>query len=202
MVDYTVCITDEDVIAAIDVLLNAEYILLDCEGRDLGNAGGALSLIQLGTPGAEKIFLIDVLVVPHHSLQRLFNKVLACEKPRKVLWDGRMDDAELYFGYSCALEGVLDLQLVDILSRSLRGENNDRRISRMARSVFPMKELKKLQLEGVHGLGSMDGAAREHGVAGMPPKDGAYQTAHSQSAANVHSHLTLFHKPHAHLQRT
>ena len=62
MSEYTLCMTDADVEDAVNLLSTASHIFLDCEGRDLGNVGGALSLIQLGTPGASRIFLGAQLV--------------------------------------------------------------------------------------------------------------------------------------------
>lgn len=175
-VEYTLCTTDEHVLKATSVLASSKYVFLDCEGRDLGNKEGALSLIQLGAPNAHSldIFLFDVLSLSHLALQRLFNTILASDSVRKIVWDGRMDDTELYFGHSCALQNVLDLQLVDILSRcmSIRTNNMRPHVRRLERRDFPVWEVAKLQLEGVYALNSMDSAAREHRIVDMPLKDG------------------------------
>ncbi|EJD01980.1 uncharacterized protein FOMMEDRAFT_157145 [Fomitiporia mediterranea MF3/22] len=159
---YTICTTEESVSKAVEVLADAEYIILDCEGRDLGSASGALSLISLGTPHASDIFLFDILLLPHHALQILFNAVLsltpAARAKTKVVWDGRMDYSELFFSYTCPIENVLDLQLADILSRAKRGQNDKQRLDRLSRRAFPRSEIRKLQLEEVHALNGMDGA--------------------------------------------
>ncbi|KAH8112410.1 ribonuclease H-like domain-containing protein [Phellopilus nigrolimitatus] len=157
---FMLCTTNESVEEAVPILSNAEYLILDCEGRDLGCANGALALLSIGTPHASHIYLFDVLALPHRSLQILFNAVLshtaAARGKTKVVWDGRMDYVELFYSYSCPIENVLDLQLVDVLSRKGRGESDYVRMRRMGRRSFPLSEVKKLQVEEVYVLNSMD----------------------------------------------
>lgn len=173
---YSLCTTAESVSSAVTALLDAEYVFLDCEGRNLGCADGALSLISIGSPHAAEVYLFDVLSLPRDALQLLFNSLLSltstARAKTKVVWDGRMDYAELFFSYGCPIENVLDLQLIDILSRTYRGESERNRLCRFLRKDFPMPEVRKLQLEDVHVLNGMDGAIREHKVTGVEMKNG------------------------------
>ncbi|KAH8112377.1 hypothetical protein DFH11DRAFT_1744979 [Phellopilus nigrolimitatus] len=130
---FMLCTTNESVEEAVPILSNAEYLILDCEGRDLGFCSTLCSLT--------------------------------------LLRHGRMDYVELFYSYSCPIENVLDLQLVDVLSRKGRGESDYVRMRRMGRRSFPLSEVKKLQVEEVYVLNSMDGAVREHGIEGIQLKD-------------------------------
>ncbi|KAL5514914.1 hypothetical protein ACEPAG_2230 [Sanghuangporus baumii] len=173
---FTLCTTAESVSLALEKLLDAEYVFLDCEGRDLGCAPGALSLISIGSPHAAEVYLFDVLTLPRDSLQLLFNSIFSlapsARAKTKVVWDGRMDYVELFYSYSCPIENVLDLQLVDIISRDKRGETEHKRLCRFVRKTFPMFEVRKLQLEEVCVLNGMDGAMREHKIDGVEMKNG------------------------------
>lgn len=166
---YTLCDTPEAASAAIAQLSSAALLFLDCEGRSIGSANGALSLIQVGAPNFRSAYLFDALVLPRQSLQPLL-ELLAAENPKKVVWDGRMDYVELLHGTDTRLAGVLDLQLVDVASRALRGETDYRRLGRLGRLDFPVSEVQKLQHEGLNGLSSLDSALRDHNVGGVAPK--------------------------------
>ena len=173
--------TPEGAQAAYAVLRGCSYIFLDCEGRDLGTKTGALGLLQLGTPDAARIFLIDVpALVGDASLVQIFS-LLKDKNLVKVVWDGRMDDSELLFGHQVKMAGVLDLQIVDIVSRRERAGNRERayehdRMRRMIRKELLLAAIKKLQTEGLHVLNSMDRAIMEHGLEGVPKKDGEQVT--------------------------
>ncbi|OCB88709.1 hypothetical protein A7U60_g4184 [Sanghuangporus baumii] len=175
---FTLCTTAESISLALEKLLDAEYVFLDCEGRDLGCAPGALSLISIGTPHAAEVYLFDVLALPQDSLQLLFNSILSltpsARAKTKVVWDGRMDYVELFYSHSCPIENVLDLQLIDVLSRAKRGETEHRRLCRFVRRTFPMSEVRKLQLEEVYVLNGMDDAMREHKIDGVEMKNGKF----------------------------
>lgn len=166
---YTLCDTADSASAAIASLSSASILFLDCEGRDLGTDIGALSLIQVGAPDVPSIYLFDALLLPSHSLQPLLT-LLASKEPMKVVWDGRMDYVELLFSLGTRLAGVLDLQVADVASRARRGESDFRRMGRLGRWDFPISQVKKLQLEGINTLNSLDSALREHGVSGVAPK--------------------------------
>ena len=58
---YTLCTTPAAVTDAVAVLLLSEYLVLDCEGKDIGRTDGLLSIICIGTARAEHIFAFDTL---------------------------------------------------------------------------------------------------------------------------------------------
>ncbi|KAL5498053.1 hypothetical protein ACEPAH_2984 [Sanghuangporus vaninii] len=186
---FTLCTTAESLSLALEKLLDAEYVFLDCEGRDLGCAPGALSLISIGTPHAAEVYLFDVLTLPRDSLQLLFNSILSltpsARAKTKVVWDGRMDYVELFYGHSCPIENVLDLQLIDMISRAQRGETEHKRLCRFVRRSFPMSEVRKLQLEEVYVLNGMDGAMREHKIDGAEMKNASVKKLHSDNLSGI-----------------
>ena len=85
-------------------------IFLDCEGRDLGREGGKLGLVQLGVE--RKVYLVDVIAYPA-SLDTL-KGILENPKLDKIVWDGRSDWCELWFGHGIAMGPLIDLQLVRV----------------------------------------------------------------------------------------
>jgi ribonuclease D len=91
-------------------------IFLDCEGRDLGRIGGKLGLVQLGLE--EEVYLIDVISYPESLV--ILKGVLENPKFEKVVWDGRSDYCELWFGHGIAMGPLIDLQLVRVYE-SCRG---------------------------------------------------------------------------------
>ena len=124
------------------------------------------------------MFIFDILSLPPEALQLLFSEVLdtvgsdSTKRKIKVVWDGRMDYSELFFGHNYSLDHTLDLQLIDVSTRALRGESDNSRLQRICRPFFPLSKVMKLQLEGVHALNPMDSALREHHVFSAPPKSG------------------------------
>ena len=65
------------------------------------------------------IYLIDVASIPLKHLRPVFD-LLASSDVTKVVWDGRMDYSALYHDYGVRMRNVIDLQIVDILSRDSR----------------------------------------------------------------------------------
>jgi hypothetical protein len=88
-------------------------MLLDFQGRGVGNIGGDLSLLQIGLPS--KTFMVDAVALDD-DLGRLA-PFLQSRNIRKVVWDGRSGYAELWHRYAIRLENVLDLQLVYLHDR-------------------------------------------------------------------------------------
>lgn len=181
---YTLCTTLDNVKLAAQELANSEYIILDCEGLELGTEIGALSLLCLSGPEAATVYIFDVLSLPKEALQLLFSDVLGTvgsddtKQKIKVVWDGRMDFSELFFNHKYELSPTLDLQLVDILSREIRREGDHSRLQRICRRDFPWSIVSKLQLEGVHRLTSLDRALYEHSVLSVPPKNDVVKRMH------------------------
>lgn len=175
----TLCIDTAVASKAISIIQRDWFSLfIDCEGRDLGSAGGKLSLLSVGTPRDKQIYVFDVLNLSSQTLQPLFN-ILAGTNVLKIVWSGRMDFSELFFGHGVELRNVLDLQIVDVSSRSLRYPNPFLRVARLSTGGVKPSQIKKLQHQDIYDLCGMDQALREHGItAGMQiPKSGLYHFA-------------------------
>ncbi|KAI0049360.1 hypothetical protein FA95DRAFT_1538429 [Auriscalpium vulgare] len=121
--------------------------MLDCEGREIGTADGALSLLSLGSPpvDSQSVFVIDVPAIrafppAMQAIAFLLRNPLIV----KVVWDGRMDAIELSDVFGVGLGPVLDLQIVEVLSRETRfGETDRDRVQRLARGQFGYRALKE-----------------------------------------------------------
>ena len=147
-------------------------LVLDCEGHNLGVSSGTLSVIVLrsATPDA-RTYLIDVPHLSPASLQPVLD-LLRAPAIRKVVFDGRMDFSALHHhALRAELRNVLDLQLVDVMSRFARGETGETQRRRL-RSFLKTDELHtrpRLHAQ-VHRLSSLDGCIAEHAV--VPRKAG------------------------------
>lgn len=149
-------------------------IYLDCEGSDLGAIDGTLSLLSIGIPSphpnpdptsplSPRIYLFDTLSLPLPSLSHLL-ALLASPNTLKLVWDGRQDFSELFHRFNTPLTNVVDLQLVDIHSRSVRKETDIDRLRRISLKCHPMWQVGLLETDGIHGLVGLKRAPREHMV--------------------------------------
>jgi len=166
--DYILCADNHSLDEAIGALKSSPEVMMDCEGMDLGQQGGSLSLISLRTTGTEssKTYLIDVISLTNDELRPLFD-IIQSTSPRKVVFDGRMDFSELYHGRGITLHDVLDLQLVDVDSRRQRGEDEDEQLRRLSpylhrREIFGQRN----SYTKVHKLCGLEQCLREHKVIG------------------------------------
>lgn len=173
MLSYTLCDTWTSVEVASRALSKVDTIFLDCEGGNLGAEHGSLCILSLGAivpniSGQEEfsIFLIDAFSFGVHvseALEPIFS--LLSRQSSVVVFDGRMDASELYHGHGVRLTDVVDLQVVDIMSREKRQETLDQQLERLL-PVLPRWELtqNREQYLTVHKLNGLDGALREHGI--------------------------------------
>ena len=123
---YILCDDDASLLDAINAIQSSSEVIFDCEGQDLGQKGGSLSLISVRTLGSvpSKTYLFDVISLTDDTLRPLFD-IIQSAAVTKIVFDGRMDFSELYHERHITLQGVLDLQLVDVDSRRQRGEDED-----------------------------------------------------------------------------
>jgi hypothetical protein len=146
-------------------------LVLDCEGDNLGTSGGRLSLIILrGVSPDSQTYIIDVPQLTLTSLKPILD-LLRSPNIQKIVFDGRMDFSALYHELGVELQNVLDLQLVDIMSRYARGEGWETQRKRL-QSWLKTDELKtcpQLYFQ-VHRLSGLDGCIAEHAV--IPRKAG------------------------------
>jgi len=151
---YTLCTTPAAVTDAVAVLLLSEYLVLDCEGKDIGRTDGLLSIICIGTARAEHIFVFDTLSLTRSepAMAPLLD-LLKSERLCKIVWDGRQDFLEILDNYGVRLCGVLDLQLAEVTSRSaVRGEDDRKRLYRLSSGYLSFQLVKKTKkdLNDIH----------------------------------------------------
>ena len=135
-------------------------LVLDCEGHNLGAAGGTLSVLRSVTADA-RTYLTDVPHLAPIALQPVAD-LLRAPAIRKVAFDGRMHSSALYHHpLHAELRNVLDLQLVDVMSRFARGQTCATQQRRL-RSFLKTDELytRPRLYTQVHRMGSLDGALR------------------------------------------
>ncbi|KAI6112302.1 ribonuclease H-like domain-containing protein [Pisolithus croceorrhizus] len=139
-VDYVYCNDLLSVEYATHTLADSPVLIIDCEGRNIGALGGALSLICIGTERAEQIFVFDVPALKPFKLhlQPLF-RTLANSAVKKVMWDCRNDFLEIQSEYNVTMTGIVDLQLAEIRARTtVKKEGDFRRKWRFTRGSRPV----------------------------------------------------------------
>ncbi|KAI0031874.1 hypothetical protein K488DRAFT_29570, partial [Vararia minispora EC-137] len=153
---YELCSTRRQVLRALSILSNYPLVILDCEGKDLGHAGGALSLLCLGTPVAgptQHIFLFDMPALAPCPRARGALAAFLERGPLKVVWDGRMDAVEIHAALGIPLTRVLDLQVAEVVARgAVLGEQDEEREARLARHQFGWRfvEAHRTAMRGLH----------------------------------------------------
>ena len=153
---YELCTTRKHVHRALSILSVFPLVVLDCEGRSLGQADGALSLLCLGTPVAgdsQHVFLFDMQALAPCPRSRGAIAAFLERGPIKVCWDGRMDAIEIFHSFGIPLTGVLDLQVVEVVARqSVLGEKDREREGRLAKHKFGYRfvEEHRSRMGGLH----------------------------------------------------
>ena len=164
--DYILSTDGPSLAEAISAVQSASVLALDCEGKDLGVESGALSLISLQAlePETSRAYLIDAINLTKDQLIPIFD-IIQSSSVTKIVFDGRMDSSELYHGWNVSLRGVLDLQLADVESRRLRGEDEDDQLSRLSpylhrREIFGQPN----SYSTVHKLCGLEQCIEEHKI--------------------------------------
>jgi len=160
----SLCNTPQALHAAIRILVLSPYLLVDCEGRDIGTEGGALSIVSVGTHDASYVFLVDCLSLSPQDLAPLL-QLLASPAIQKVFWDGRLDAVELRRTLGVSICRPCDLQIVDITSRKARGDLNNRKWVHIP--WHPLHHVQHMDISGVHALTGLKSAPRVHGVTNL-----------------------------------
>ena len=155
---------------AIQKLLDAPFILIDGEGhfrQSFDKPAAGLSLLQFGTPDATDVYLFDMIALAspsESSVLQCLGSLLSNRRVLKVGWGGSEDLQLLEEAYGIKVEPYLDLQVVDIHSRIIRREGYDEQVKRLSSVNFPPREVRKLQIDGIHALSRLDEALQEHKV--------------------------------------
>lgn len=161
---YTVCATYSDVAAAVQELSRDPNLILDCEGRELGMPGGALSIIAIGNATASRIFLFDVLALSYKSEPSLAPLFALLRSPdvTKVVWDGRSDFLEIADTYGVPMGGVVDLQLAEVAQRARTIKPSQKK--KTWRHGHTTDYFKRIQTELDADPSALDGIFRLYGL--------------------------------------
>jgi len=153
--------TPAQVSSVLPELRASSFLFVDLEGRDLGCLTGALSIISIGTDkGATMLF--DAVRLDQAAIAPVL-ELLADEHIPKFMWDGRKDAVEIRRTFAgTELKAVIDLQLVDVLSRRVHGEGEEMRVRRLTRKGHSVNAVRQLPTKDVHGLISLKNALSEH----------------------------------------
>lgn len=164
-------------------LREAEYLILDCEGQNLGREDGILSLVCVGTPHGEKVYVFDAVTLRTVTADmKTFLDLLSDESVIKIMWDGRMDYLEILLTFGIPLAGVLDLQIAEVVSRSTaRGENDRDRLRRLQQGFFGFALVRSLSrhFDGLHLIMGMQKCLDMLGLGDQFQKDPVVQAMHS-----------------------
>ncbi|KAK7022043.1 hypothetical protein VNI00_017078 [Paramarasmius palmivorus] len=164
--DVIFCDDAETLREAIVELDTSGTLIIDCEGRDLGSLGGALSLISVRiTEPILRTYVFDVIRLGS-SLVPLWS-LLSSPGKRKVVFDGRQDHCAMWYGYGVILPNTIDLQLADIRSRETRGEGEAKQMQRLMRFFSPKSvnnPRQRHRYKELHLLQGLGGALIEHKV--------------------------------------
>ena len=165
---FVLCDTYSAVSQAVVELSSSSVLIVDCEGRNIGMPGGALSVIAVGDYEASRIFLFDVLALSdkYHPLLAPLLSLLRRPDITKLLWDGRADSFEIAETYGVQMGGVLDIQLVEVVQRGRRKSKGWRQNHTADYFKRLKAELDPAALEGIHRLFGLDHCAGLYGVVG------------------------------------
>ena len=171
------CNTIQSAHDAVKTLKRSARVVLACEGESLGEETGRLSIISVATHDAKSIFLFDVRSLDSAGIQPLV-EFLSSDQVPKIMWDGRREAIELRREFGTEIGRPWDLQLVDITSRKLRGDANERKD--IKKQWHPLAAVAHMDLEGVHALTSINNVLKAHNI---EPTSGEYCIAKSVSVA-------------------
>ncbi|TFK80694.1 hypothetical protein K466DRAFT_503440 [Polyporus arcularius HHB13444] len=148
----TLCTTYDAAAHAASQLSSHSILILYCQGRELGLPDGELSIVALSDAAASHVFLFDVLALSdkyNPTLSPLFS-LLHRRDITKIVWDCRTYLLELADTYGVLLQGVIDLQLLEVSTRgnnekSLRVQHTTRHFRRIIDSgLTPPGDIHKL----------------------------------------------------------
>ncbi|KAJ7718363.1 ribonuclease H-like domain-containing protein [Mycena maculata] len=165
--NFSLCADSASLTTALNQLRLSPILFIDCEGQNLGVAGGSLSLLSLRTSSSPRTtYIFDVLAFSASDIRPLFD-LLELPTVQKVCFDGRMDNSAMLHNHSTAMANVLDLQLADVASRAMRSEGMEKQLARLSGSPYlPAAEIvsHRAQYTRLHKLISLGNTTKEHGI--------------------------------------
>ena len=132
--DFELIETNSRLKEMLKILSSSDCMAIDCEGVDLGQLGGQLSLIQIATrkPGSKalSIYIVDVTLLDwrafHHRLDPSdesspsLKSLLESTEVTKLIFDARSDASALSRQFNVRLKGAYDLQLAEVAARQMK----------------------------------------------------------------------------------
>ncbi|KAK7678045.1 hypothetical protein QCA50_018986 [Cerrena zonata] len=180
---YTYVETYNQLADAVLILSRSPYLAVDCEGYDIAQPDGKLSLLTIGTAEARDLFVIDVLNIKDKEEASVvdFVALLTNEAIPKIMWDGRGDFVEISDWYGIEMQGILDLQIAEITARTLRHETESIRFKRFVHSLhydWDTVHNNPNLFSDIHILRGLDGVVRYHKLGENLAKDTEVVTMH------------------------
>ena len=114
--DYMLVENEESLVTSIEIIKEAvrqdPLIAFDCEGESLSRKGN-LCLMSVAT--RTKAYLIDVKVLKTMPFEKGLRHLLEDANIKKLMFDCRADSDALYHQFNVKLDGVLDIQLLEVI---------------------------------------------------------------------------------------
>ena len=134
-----VLVDDEEQIAhVVSKVQKQDNIAVDCEGTELSRSG-ALTVLSIAVE--EQAFIIDIKKLGEKAFQLGLKHILENDHQNKLLFDCRSDSDALWHQFQVKLNGVLDIQLMEILYREEKAEfdigNVESKLAEAARHGVP-----------------------------------------------------------------
>ncbi|KAK4197609.1 ribonuclease H-like domain-containing protein [Triangularia verruculosa] len=110
-------------------------LYLDLEGTNLGRYDGTLDIMTVLVPPHQEVRLLDIktlgkkalAISPPEDTTKTLKSILEDPTTVKYIWSARNDAAALNWLFNVEMRGVLDIQLLETLTRSNDNGNNNKR---------------------------------------------------------------------------
>lgn len=163
---YTLIDSKDGLVEAVNHLQEANHVVLDLEGVELGEVGGALSIMILrpiGSKSPSKTYILDIAQLPVDDLTPLFD-LLRADAPVKVVFDGRKDFCELHHTYGVTLGKTMDMQIAEIRLRVLQGQTPLEQVRLYPVWLRSRAVSRPSDYTDVHNIISLDHCAKKLGL--------------------------------------
>jgi exonuclease 3'-5' domain-containing protein 1 len=142
--------TEEKLSIAIEEISQAiqkgETIAVDCEGVELSRFG-SVTLVNIAVRGP--VYLIDILKIDNAAYDRGLRSILEDKSINKLMFDCREDADALKHLYNVRLDGVLDVQLLEVMNRIIhRGYTKIRSLNHCLELFVSHETMLKVKLKG------------------------------------------------------
>ncbi|KAF9035038.1 hypothetical protein BDZ89DRAFT_498357 [Hymenopellis radicata] len=88
------------------------------------------------TSSSARTYVVDAVCLSSAQLRPIFD-LFESDDIRKVFFDGRKDYCALYHEHHVTLQNVIDMQIADVVSRTMRGEDQDDQQKRLYGFMHP-----------------------------------------------------------------